>query len=130
MKFSINAEPFTGQVFELLAQDDLTWTEAGLLETVLGVSLVELDDAENGPRLRRSVRTLAAFLWASVHRLRPETTFAEVADTPQRSVTWHTDEPPDPTAASTTDPTTEKPDSSTSEPSPTTSESDPGNGDG
>lgn len=128
MKFTIDVQPFTGQVFELLAQDDMTWAEAGELESALGLSLVELDDMDSGRRLRRSTRVLSGFLWISVRRLRPDASYADVANTPQRAVTWLQDEAPDPTEGSATAPTTETPDSATSQPSPTTSEYDPGNG--
>lgn len=111
MKFTLDAEPFTGHAFELLPQDSLTWTEAGELEAVLGVSLTELDDADTGQRLRRSARALSAFLWMSVRREMPGTTYQQVADTPQGAVTWLSDEEsPDPTDGSATGQTTEAPD--------------------
>jgi hypothetical protein len=111
MKFTIDVEPFTGQVFELLPQDDLTWAEAGELESVLGVSLTELDDVDTGRRLRRSSRALSAFLWISIRRQRPGTSYEDVANTPQNAVTWVPEqESPDPTDASATDQTTDRPD--------------------
>jgi hypothetical protein len=110
VRFSIDAAPFEGETFDLVAQNDLTWAEAGDVEKALGVSLVELEDADTGTRLRRSVRFLSVFLWASVRRARPETTYEQVANTPQSALQWLPEESPDPTGRSETDQTTETPD--------------------
>lgn len=110
VQFTVDAPLFEGQVFDLLPQDDLTWLEASELERALGCNLVELDDIEDGIHRRRSARTLSAFMWISIHRVRPEITYEQVAGTPQRAVAWLVGESPDPTEGSETAPTIETPD--------------------
>jgi hypothetical protein len=127
VKFQIDADPFRGEVFEYVYQDDLTWVEAGDVETVLGYTLTAFNDIERGQQLRGSAPASAAFLWIGVRRQRPDVTFEQVAATTRGALTV-LPEPPDPTEPQPTDPTTGTPDGSTSPPSPTTTESDPGSG--
>lgn len=129
MKFEIDADPFRGQVFEYISQLDLTWDEAELVEEKLGFSLTAFNDPERGAALRGSARATVTFMWISVLRERPGTTWEEITATP-RAALQIVPEPPDPTEAQPTDPPTENSEPSTSPDSPTTTGSDPGSGTG
>jgi hypothetical protein len=125
-KFAIDVEPFAGQTYEYVPQDECTWAEASELEDAIGASLTDFYDADRGPVLRSKARTNVAFLWIAIRRVRPQTTLDEVAATP-RSALRLVPDVANPTDA-VTDSTTETSDESTSPPSPSTLESDRGNG--
>lgn len=126
MKFAIDAEPFLGETYDYIPQDECTWAEASELEDAIGASLTDFYDDDRGPPLRSRARTNLAFLWVSIRRVRPQTTLDEVAATPRNALRVVPD------AANPTDPamdsTTETPDVDTSQPSPSTLESDRGSG--
>ena len=98
MKFEVNVDGFRGETFEMLDQDRLTWAEADAFERAVGVTIGSLGE-EDGRDAGRAYVTLG-FLWMSVKRQRPTTTFAEMTQLPMGAVKF-IDEPdpaPDPTS--------------------------------
>lgn len=128
MKFTIDAEPFTGEVYEYVTQDELTWTEASQVEERLGYSLTEYNDPQRGEALRGRSLANVVFIWASIQRVRPQTTVNEVAATPRGALRVLPDAVDPTDGGPATDLTTETTDGDISQPSPSTSESDRGNG--
>lgn len=93
MKFTIDADGFRGETFEMLDPDDYLWAEAAALEKVTGHSIGDIEDRKTG--LYRTADVNAGRLWLSVKRSRPATTFREIQQLPISAQKFE-EEPPEP----------------------------------
>lgn len=123
MKFTIEAEGFAGETFEMLDPDDYLWAEASALEKVTGHSIGDIEDRKTG--LYRTADVNAGRLWLSVKRTRPATTFREIQQLPISAQKFE-EESPDPDGVGETAVTPDPPEPDDASPAPPSPTSEPG----
>jgi hypothetical protein len=123
VKFTIEAEGFAGETFEMLDPDDYLWAEAAALEKVTGHSIGDIEDRKTG--LYRTADVNAGRLWLSVKRTRPATTFREIQQLPIRAQKFQ-EQPPDPDDVGETAVAPDPPEPDDASPGPPSSTSESG----
>lgn len=70
-----NTFTVNGETYSLLTDDDLTWVEAGAIEKVSGVSMLD-------PDRKPTLAFTQAFFWVSMKRKQPDLKFSDLGDLP------------------------------------------------